>query len=392
MILSGRVVTVTRTRIIYSSDALPGLQKMLSAPGYRMSKIFILTDSNTRFHCLPVLLQACPGLSTAVILEIEGGDESKTLYSAEKLWMELINNQASRDSILINLGGGAVSDLGGFVAGGFKRGIRYVNIPTSLMGMVDAAIGGKTAVNLQQIKNQVGFFNAPEGIFIDKVFLKTLPREHLRSGFAEVIKSALIGDAVLWRKIRKQEIDDILNPDHDGKFLDDLIKKSVVFKNRIACQDFREKKLRKTLNFGHTFGHAFESLCSNEPGRKLPDNPQDSFRETTASASLLHGDAVALGMIAETWLSHMKAGLSEAEAREIITYLKTGYSCHLDILKARFDAALSGPIRLLDLMLHDKKNKSGQIIFTLLQSIAKPKVNVPLKPDEIIVALNKLFE
>ena len=258
--ISGRVVEVGRTRIVYGTQALSSLQKMISRPTFRNCKAFILTDNNTRLHCLPLLLNSCPALSGAFVLEIEGGEHSKTLSEAERLWMELVSQKAGRDSFLVNLGGGVVSDLGGFVASGFKRGIRYINVPTSLTGMADAAIGGKTAVNLQQVKNQIGFFYPGEGVFIDRVFLSTLPGAHLKSGFAEVIKSALLGDPVLWRKIRKQGISNILNQGPEGKLMDELVMKTVVFKNRICCQDFREKKRRKILNFGHTFGHALEAF------------------------------------------------------------------------------------------------------------------------------------
>jgi len=392
MMLSGRVVTINRTKIICGDHAFSGLQKMISTPGYRKSKVFILTDSNTRIHCLPILLQACPVLSSAFILEIESGESSKTLTCAVNLWMELIHQNAGRDCLLVNLGGGVVSDIGGFVAGGYKRGIRYLNIPTSLMGMVDAAIGGKTAVNLDQIKNQLGFFHTPDGIFIDKVFLKTLPAGHLRSGFAEVIKSALAGDAVLWRKIRKQGITGILDCAHEGKFPDDIIMKTVVYKNRIACQDFREKKQRKVLNFGHTFGHAFEALCFNENGRKGSGKALGSLNVTTAHDSLLHGDAVALGMIAETKLSCMKTGLSEAEAEPLIACLKSGYSDQIEGLRVSLATEGSGRRQLLELMSHDKKNKEDRILFTLLQSIGKPKINIPAGPDEIMLALDKLFD
>jgi 3-dehydroquinate synthase len=388
MMISGRVVEVGRTRVVYGTHALSSLQKMISGPSFRKSKAFILADNNTRLHCLPLLIDACPALSGAAVLEIEGGEHSKTLSSAERLWTELVVHRAGRDSFLVNLGGGVVSDLGGFVAAGFKRGIRYINVPTSLTGMVDAAIGGKTGINLQQIKNQVGFFYPCEGIFIDRVFLATLPGAQLKSGLAEVIKSALLGDPVLWRKIRKHGISGILNQGPDGKFMDELIMKTVVFKNRVSSRDFREKKLRKILNFGHTFGHALEAFSLLRQGNIQAD-PQPGIKDIPAF--LLHGDAVALGMIAETGLSVMKTGFNADEAGDVVSFLKHEYSVQIDNI--RNELAYVGPGRelLFELMTRDKKNKADQVIFTLLQSPGKPKINIPVSPGEIMTALDTLF-
>ena len=375
MILSGRVVNISRTRIDVGFNALDNLHKMLLSQEYRKSRIFILVDPNTGKHCLPVLAKACPGLDSASVFEIEGEETSKSLVTAQKIWIELLAAQADRQSLLINLGGGVVTDMGGFVAAGLKRGIAYINIPTSLMGMVDAAIGGKTGVNLHNLKNQVGFFHSPTAIFIDPRFLKTLPEAHLRSGFAEVIKSALVGDPVLWRKILGKGASTILALETSDKFWQDMILKTVVFKNRICCQDFREKKLRKILNFGHTIGHALESLSM-----------------ATDQNTLLHGDAVALGMIAETWLSHMKAGLSETEAIGIISFLRAGYQAQADVVKDSFKITGSSYDSIYDLLLHDKKNKDGQILFTLLQAAGKPRVSMRAGREEIVSALDKLFE
>jgi len=386
--ISGRVVEVGRTRIVYGTQALSSLQKMISGPPFRNCKAFILTDINTRLHCLPLLISACPALSGALVLEIEGGEQSKTLSEAERLWKELVFHKAGRDSFLVNLGGGIVSDIGGFVAAGFKRGIKYLNVPTSLMGMVDAAIGGKTAVNLQQVKNQIGFFYPGEGIFIDRVFLATLSAHHLKSGFAEVIKSALLGDPVLWRKIRKHGISGILNQGPDGKLMDELIMKTVVFKNRICCQDFREKKRRKILNFGHTFGHALEAFSLMKQGN-IHAEKQPGVNELPAF--LLHGDAVALGMIAETSLSVMKTGLNADEAGEVASFLKHEYAVPIDSLRNELANGGAGRELLFELMTQDKKNKGGQVIFTLLQSPGKPKINITVSPGEIMTALDTLF-
>ena len=375
MILSGRVVNISRTRIDFGFNALDNLHKMLLSQENRKSRIFILVDPNTGEHCLPVLAKACPGLDSASVFEIEGEETSKSLVTAQKVWSELLAAQADRQSLLINLGGGVVTDMGGFVAAGLKRGIAYINIPTSLMGMVDAAIGGKTGVNLHNLKNQLGFFYSPAAVFIDTRFLKTLPETHLRSGFAEIVKSALIGDAILWRRILRQGAGNIFAMNTADRIWQEMIMKTVTFKNRIVCQDFRELKTRKILNFGHTIGHAVESLHLGNDKK-----------------TLLHGDAVALGMIAETWLSNIKAGLSDTETLEIITFLKTLYHKQCGLLKS----SVTDTTRILDelcnLLLHDKKNKNGEIRFTLIRSAGKPKINITAGRDEIRSALNTLFE
>jgi len=375
MILSGRVVSISRTRIHCGLNVLEDLPKLLASFEYRASRFFILTDSNTARHCLPVLVGCCPVLDSASMFEIDPGEPSKSLAVAEKIWNELLSARADRQSLLINLGGGVVSDLGGFVAAGFKRGIPFINIPTSLMGMVDASIGGKTGVNLGPIKNQVGFFYSPAAVFIDPRFLRTLPEAHLRSGFAEIVKSALIGDPLLWRRILKQGGRNILASDVCGKTWEDLILKTVTFKNRIACQDFTEKKLRQILNFGHTVGHALESLTLGNENQ-----------------ALLHGEAVALGMIAETWLSHMNAGLSGDEAGMIITFLKNVYAPQILALHDFITRRGITNDHIVELLLHDKKNKDLQIRFTFLRAAGKPVVNQTAGPDEVGVAMDKLFE
>jgi len=375
MILSGRVVTVARTRIHYGVDALENLRKLLASAEYRKSSVFIIVDPNTGKHCLPGLVKACPSLDSASVFEIEEGEASKSISTAAKIWSEMLSAQADRQSLLINLGGGVVSDLGGFIAAGYKRGIAYINIPTSLLGMVDAAIGGKTGVNLQQLKNQLGFFYSPLAVFIDTRFLQTLPEVHIHSGFAEIVKSALVGDAVLWRRMLRQGAVNILAADISGNLWPELVMKTVTFKNRIACQDFREQKLRKILNFGHTIGHALESLVL-----------------AGGNKNLLHGDAVALGMIAETWLSHLKAGLDETEAIGILAFLRDGYRAQTGFLRDFMTGSGFSYDSICDLLLHDKKNKEGQIRFTLIQAAGKPRINLTAGRDDIVAALDKLFE
>jgi 3-dehydroquinate synthase len=225
------------------------------------------------------------------------------------------------------------------------------------------------------MKNQVGFFYSPAAVFIDTQYLKSLPETHIRSGFAEIVKSALIGDPVLWKRILRLGTDTILSADTSDKLWQHLVLKTVTFKNRIASRDFTEKKLRKILNFGHTIGHALESLAIGHENR-----------------ALLHGEAVALGMIAETRLSQIKAGLPETEAETIISFLKTSYADRIAMLK---DLVNSGDITfegIISMLLHDKKNNGSQIRFSLLQSIGKPKVNIQAGAEEINVSLGMIFE
>lgn len=373
MILSGRVAPVSKTRINCGPGALKDLDKLLNSNELRMSRVFVLVDRNTGRHCLSKLVAACPVLDSASLFELEGGESSKTLDSAQKLWDALLTAGADRHSLLVNLGGGVVSDLGGFAAASLKRGIPYVNVPTSLMGMADAAIGGKTGVNMGPLKNQLGFFCPPAAVFIDPSFLKTLSPEELRSGFAEVVKSSLVGDPVLWGRILRQGTENILSQDTGGKFWLEMIGKTVAFKNRVTRQDFRENNIRRVLNFGHTIGHALESLFID----------QDENR-------LLHGDAVALGMIAETWLSQQLAGLGTAETSAIIAFLRAGYGDRI----VRISPMITGSSydKVFGMLAHDKKNRDGALRFTLLESIGKPRINRPAGREAITEALGRLFE
>ncbi|MEI6883756.1 MAG: 3-dehydroquinate synthase family protein [Bacteroidota bacterium] len=372
MILPGRVVDVTKTRIVCGAGALKTLQKILSAREFAGCRVFILVDSETGKHCLPLLAESFTQLNSASVFEVPSGEASKSLFTAEKIWSELIAGGADRQTVLLNLGGGVVSDLGGFVAAGLKRGIRYINIPTSLMGMADAAIGGKTAVNLGQLKNQVGFFYSPSAVLIDPVFLKTLPQAHIRSGFAEIIKSALIGNPVLWHKMLRHGSAEILSRDTSDTFWMEMLSQTVSIKNRIASRDFREVKLRKVLNFGHSIGHALESYFLKDQG-----------------ISLLHGEAVAIGMMAETWLSHEKSALGEADAIEIISFIKGAYNPLTSVLSNLLDPATVG--RICSLLAHDKKNRDGNIRMTLIESAGKPRLNIKVSLAEAASALQKVF-
>ncbi len=300
------------------------------------SKIFILVDENTHEYCLPVLLGNMETDLGFEILEIEAGEEMKNIQTANQLWEILTEMQADRKALVINLGGGVITDMGGFVAATYKRGIPFINIPTTLLSMCDASIGGKTGIDLMHYKNMVGTFTFPERIFVYPKFLETLPFKELRSGFAEMLKHGLIADKIHWEsltRINKLDIEGIIPH----------IETSMGIKQEVVNKDFQEKNIRKTLNFGHTIGHAVESLCLHQ------GNP------------VLHGEAVAMGMIAETHLAYLEELISEEDSTVIIECLQKYYP-YLDISDFKDEA-------ILGLLWNDKKNADRKINFSLISGI-----------------------
>ena len=366
MKFSSRIVTIDRTPVFLGGNTLAKIDHVIRSMHLGRDGIYILTDNNTRSHCLPAAIAGSACLAGAGILEVEAGEGSKTLLAAEKLWGDLLASGAGREALLVNLGGGVISDLGGFVSAGYKRGISYINIPTSLIGQADAAIGGKTAVNTGQVKNQVGFFHAPKAVFIFPGFLESLPLDHLRSGFAEIIKTALIGNGKLWRRLCSRPVAVVLSIPTGHPFWQELIGEAVQFKNRMVVQDYREQKIRKVLNFGHTIGHALESY---------------SF--TGSRSHMLHGDAVAWGMICAASLSTLKTGLTVAGFMEIKAYLAAGFPP---------PQVESGAMPLLmEFMRHDKKRHNNQVQFTLISNPGEPVIGVPCTEEEIMGAMELLF-
>ena len=314
------------------------------------NQLFILVDENTKIHCLPGLQSFVPKLQNAQVIEVKSGDKWKSIDSAVHVWSTLSENHADRDSILVNLGGGAISDLGGFVAATYKRGITYMNVPTTLLAMTDAAIGGKTGINLNNVKNQIGVFALPRAVFIYTGFLRTLDKHHLLNGIAEVMKYGLILDHGLWNKLLKMDFKRLVNEPFKDSMWDDLIKKTVKTKSDIAEKDFRDMKERKYLNFGHTFGHAFETFSMN-------DN-QDG---------LSHGHAVALGMICESYLSTLKTKLPQQDMNEIVSVITSNFSL-LPIPRDAYD-------NIFNIIKRDKKSIRGEIAFTLLKSPGNAMIN-----------------
>lgn len=319
------------------------------------SKIIVLVDENTHEYCLPVLLGNLETEIPFEIIEIEAGEDLKTIETATQLWEILSDFEADRKALMINLGGGVITDMGGFVASTYKRGIRFINLPTTLLGMCDASIGGKTGIDHNFLKNIIGTFAEPEKIFVFPEYLKTLPFAELRSGFAEMLKHGLIADEKHWNDlISIQEL--------SAENIFPFIETSMKIKQNIVEQDFREQHLRKTLNFGHTVGHALESLFLQQ-AKLIP-----------------HGEAVALGMITEVRLSFLTGLIPEDVAENIISNLRKFYP-YIPISQFPDE-------EILALMLNDKKNSSGKISFSLLDKIGTGNFDREVSRQELISALH----
>lgn len=297
-------------------------------------RIFVLTDHNTRQKCWP-LLSRFYSLKHAQCISIAPSDTHKDIDTLVQVWEALQQGGATRHSCIINLGGGMVTDLGGFAASTFKRGMDFINIPTTLLAMVDASVGGKTGINFGGLKNEIGVFSDSRFVILDTQFLQTLDAENIRSGYAEMLKHGLISEERMWAQL----VDfDLAQP--DLRLLQQMVGESVGVKERIVEADPHEKGLRKALNVGHTMGHAFESLAMK---RGKP---------------ILHGYAVAYGMVGELYLSAVKAGFPTGKMRQTATFINTYYG--------RPDISCDDYGELIALMTHDKKNVGGTINFTLL--------------------------
>ncbi len=329
--------------VYYNEEAYSALTEWITTQHY--SKIFILVDENTKKVCLPVLQANLSNSEEFEILVMPAGESHKNISVSEELWQQLSVLGADRKSLLINLGGGVVTDIGGFVAATFRRGIHFINIPTSLLAMVDAAIGGKTGVDLGGLRIIKKKIVQPQMILVITKFLETLPARQLANGKAEMLKHGLIHDATYWSEM----ISDSGNPDAQ-------IKRSVEIKNEIVTQDFTEQNLRKILNFGHTLGHAIESY----------------FLDSKESP-IYHGEAIIAGMILEGYLSHQLTGLAKHQLDEITNALNKRYE--------KIDFSEDDIKAISDLLKFDKKNTHGQINFVLLSRIgaATFDVNVPEK-------------
>ncbi|MCY1490615.1 3-dehydroquinate synthase [compost metagenome] len=337
--------------IHFNENAYEALNKHLAENKY--SAIFIFADSDTNEHCLPLFLTNLETDLNIEIIEFEPGESNKNIETCIELWNVLTELGADRKSLIINVGGGVVTDMGGFVASTFKRGIDFINVPTTLLAMVDASVGGKNGIDLGNLKNQIGVINVPQMVLIDTHYLATLPQNEMRSGLAEMLKHGLIFDKRYWSLFL-----DLNNLNTDD--LDTLIYQSVEIKNTIVMQDPKENGIRKSLNFGHTLGHAIEGY----------------FLESESKTTLLHGEAIAAGMILESYISLKRNLISEEEYEEI----KTGIDAIFE--RIVFEEKDLQPI--LELLVHDKKNEYGTIQFALLDGIGNIKTGQIINNELII--------
>ncbi len=343
-------------QLLFGRHCLAEFAELLSEETYRGVKIFILVDENSLQHCLPVLISKIPNLENAEVIEVEAGEGSKSIEVVSRLWEVLSELGADRSSVLVNLGGGVITDLGGFIAGTFKRGIRFFNIPTSLLAQVDASIGGKTGVNHSGLKNEVGLFNNPSMVYVDPSFLTTLPKKEVLNGFAEMIKHALIFSPGYWEELKEVSLLNLSS-------LDESIFRSIQIKNEIAGSDPYETGRRKILNFGHTMAHALESF-SKESDVRLID----------------HGEAVAIGMVCEAYISNKVAGLKEKEMNEVSSFIHSLYpKINLDHYNYS---------RLIELMRHDKKSHDGELNFSLIPEIGDAVFDQSTRAELVVESLN----
>lgn len=317
------------------------------------SKLIVLVDENTERDCLPLLQKELKDYPL-IIITIPAGELHKNINTCQLIWQTMMEKGVDRKSLAINLGGGVIGDMGGFCASTFKRGIDFVQMPTTLLSQVDASIGGKLGIDFNHIKNSIGVFRNPQAVWIDFAFLKTLPLREIRSGLAEIIKHSLIADAEEWAKI--QAIENL-----EGIGWDEYLVPSLGIKKQVVEQDPFEKGLRKALNFGHTIGHAVESVAL------ATENP------------LLHGEAIAIGMICETWLSHYLEGLPYSDVKNISDFILKTYG-HYPLDKATYP-------ELIYLMTKDKKNENDEINFTLINPVGKALINRTCRERLIVESL-----
>ena len=331
------------------------------AAGMSPSKVFVIVDTNTEKQVLPLLAVMSESVAGAQVITVGAGDVNKNLDSLAGIWRTLNESGATRSSFVINVGGGMVTDMGGFAAATFKRGMRFVNVPTTLLAAVDASVGGKTGINFNGCKNEVGAFAEPEAAVISTIFFNTLTTQELLSGYAEMLKHALLED--------RQTFIDLLDYNFAGTGFDKdrlltLLQKSVAVKERIVSEDLHEQGIRKALNLGHTVGHAFESYAMTDRHSPVP-----------------HGYAVAWGMVVELILSHMELKFPSDMLQRYAAYVRSNYGV--------FDITCDDYPALLKLMSHDKKNASAdRINFTLLADIGDVRIDREADVDNIKAALD----
>lgn len=336
-----------------SSTELP---KIIAAAVKAERKIAVLVDENTLRHCFPLVLQACPELEKAELIEIESGEQNKSIEICNGIWEALAEMNFNRNDLFLSVGGGVLCDMGGFIACCYKRGMPFYHIPTTLLAQVDAAIGGKCGVDLGVMKNLIGIIENANGVYVDPVFIKTLPKDQLFAGLAEMIKHGLIYDKDYWDKINRMEFNQLSH-------FEELIYRSIEIKTEIVQKDPKEKRERKALNFGHTIGHAVESYSHENPGK-----------------SLLHGEAIAIGMLCEAKISMDRGFLGSNEFGQLCDLILKFYPSYIFNGMAQH--------RLFELMKKDKKNENKQVNLTLLNGIGKYKVNQSISFEEFSEVLD----
>ena len=344
-----------KQKIIISQDLCQSLTQAIDEVKHDL--LFVLCDKTTERLCLPVVSDfEC--MKNAQRIVIPATDTHKTLESLSHVWSELQRMGATRHSLMVNLGGGMVTDLGGFAASTFKRGISYINIPTTLLSMVDASVGGKTGINFGGLKNEIGVFNNARSVILDTTFLRTMDHENICSGYAEMLKHGLINNEQMWAELLNFSLELRVE---SLETLGRMVSESVAVKQRIVTEDPTEQGIRKALNLGHTAGHAFESLA-------LERKP------------VLHGYAVAWGLIVELYLCCVKTNFPQEKMRQTVAFIKENYG--------RMAITCDDYPHLIELMHHDKKNQGNSINFTLLGNIGDIRINQTATEEEIKDALD----
>ncbi|MBN09147.1 MAG: 3-dehydroquinate synthase [Flavobacteriaceae bacterium] len=343
-------IVASNYSVIFQKKGFIELDKIIQENNY--SSVFLFVDSNTNKNCTSIFEKLLIKDFKYTTIEVSPGEEAKNLDTCTYVWEKLSENGADRKSLLINLGGGVITDMGGFIASTFKRGIDFINIPTTLLAMADASIGGKTGVDFKYLKNQIGIITDPKLVIIDTEFLKTLPSIHYKSGLSEILKHALIHDKSHWQDL-------ILNIENDKFDVLPYISKSIQIKNQIVSDDPFEENKRKVLNFGHTIGHAIES----------------HFMDSYHLESITHGQSIAIGMIIEAHISIKACSLDISSVEKI-------KSVFISIF-GKEQINKEDQKQIVSLLKHDKKNAHGHTNFALLKGIGVPQIDVQVNDDLI---------